>query len=626
MRFGLAIASLILSGLLLLLGIGQRTVFAAPDQITVPLEFTSESGYAVISAAEIGRVPGQSNLVLEGADGFVAIGSTIDVEAWVAPHDHSALAIDEDAQLLADPVAGSTTDLTPEQVAELSPSGSDLWLEEHTSPGRVPIALTEAQSVLVDLGETGSIALVYEQDDRTPWAGPLLAAGGLFALIGIVLYLLAVDHDRRGLGPRRGRSGPLVGIRNSLAGRRNAPEPSSSTDASRSGAGSGGRAGEARGGAAERTALRSRRRSRFVAAPALGVSAMLLLSGCSAGYWPDFSAGADGGGTTVATPAPGNIAPVPLTSSQLDRIVADIAAVADQADAELDATLLKPRFTADALEARAANYKIRKKVPKYEVVLPSITATTLDYELVQSTETWPRVAFVTVASEAPIDPKAAKKSAAESQSAEPEASPSLALLLVQESPFVNFHVSRLVALRGGISMPSAAPAEEGTALLADDMQGLALEPGQVGPHYAQVLAGGPKAAQAEFFDLTDDTIIEKSGAAWVAAARKAAKKDKVNVKYSVTASQTSTPITSLSTGVGGALVATTVLESRIERQSGTYQPKAVGAVTALSKLTGAQKRIVSKVAHELLFFVPSKQSGGKIQLLGYTTELVGASK
>ncbi|MGD9606465.1 MAG: glycosyltransferase, partial [Leucobacter sp.] len=98
-----------------------------------------------------------------------------------------------------------------------------------------------------------------------------------------------------------------------------------------------------------------------------------------------------------------------------------------------------------------------------------------------------------------------------------------------------------------------------------------------------------------------------------------------DVEYTVSAAQSDSPIVSLSTGVGGALVTTTVLETRVEKQTGTYQPKAVGAFAALSGLSGRQSSMVSTVAHQLLFFVPSGKSGEEIQLLGYTTELVEAT-
>ena len=42
-------------------------------------------------------------------------------------------------------------------------------------------------------------------------------------------------------------------------------------------------------------------------------------------------------------------------------------------------------------------------------------------------------------------------------------------------------------------------------------------------------------------------------------------------------------------------------------------------------LEGQQEKLVSVVAHQLLFFVPGKDSGEKMQLLGYTSDLVSAS-
>jgi hypothetical protein len=97
------------------------------------------------------------------------------------------------------------------------------------------------------------------------------------------------------------------------------------------------------------------------------------------------------------------------------------------------------------------------------------------------------------------------------------------------------------------------------------------------------------------------------------------------VAYSVAASVGEQPITALSTGVGGGLVAVTVVEERVSDTAGsTTRVRAEGAVSAVSGLTGQQERIVSVVAHQLLFFVPSKVSGEQIQLLGATSELVGA--
>src|SRR5690606_541151 len=40
-------------------------------------------------------------------------------------------------------------------------------------------------------------------DNRTPWAGPLIAVGAVFLLLGLGLYLWALSHYRKTRGPRR---------------------------------------------------------------------------------------------------------------------------------------------------------------------------------------------------------------------------------------------------------------------------------------------------------------------------------------------------------------------------------------------------------------------------------------
>src|SRR5690606_38986493 len=149
--------------------------------------------------------------------------------------------------------------------------------------------------------------------------------------------------------------------------------------------------------------------------------------------------------------------------------------------------------------------------------------------------------------------------------------------------------------RGGIEMPQAAPAEEGTAWLANDLERLVLQPGKVGESYAAILQGGIEAAEAAPFELTADPLIENDGQAWVANAKAKSESEDKTQQYSVTVEQGPEQIVSLSTGVGGALVATTVIESQVvDSAGGRYKPQAEGAVSALSGLTGQQDRIVRR--------------------------------
>ena len=631
MRYVLAIAALVLSAVFFVLGIGQRTFLAGPSEITYPVDMVDDSPYAVIPGEVFTSVPGQPNVVVSGTSAFAAVGSATDVEAWLRPFDHLTIDANPTTKtLISIPIAGTPDEQeTAEGTADtdenaeaadamqpLDPRGSDLWLEErNTNPAgddeeaeaptgeqtlRMPVTANGGSTVLIATDGTepvpDAISISWVQDRDTPLAGPFLAAGALLALIGGILYLLAVDHDRRGLGPRRGRKGPLQGIRNMFTGRR-------------------GRADQT--GSGPGTAPRIARRA---AMPALGVALVLGLSACSPSYWPDFSEQ-----TVEEEPEEEEVqrAPVPVTEGQLDNILDRVAEVAAEADEALDAELLEDRFTGAALEQRSANYTIRNEVADYDVTPPRITGDSLDYQLVQSTEGWPRTIFATVASEADTPDDAGEEG--EEIVEEEQTAPSLALVMRQETPHENYIVSNVITLRGGISMPTAAPAEEGTAVLADDLQSLVLEPQQVGDAYAQMLAEGTDTEQADLFNIEGDSLIERSGLQWVVDAQETADAEDQTVEYSVSASQSDLPIVSLSTGVGGGLVTTTVIEERTESAGdGNWKPTAVGSVTALSGLEGRQEQLVREVAHQILFYVPGTGSDEQIQILGVTSELVGA--
>lgn len=175
-------------------------------------------------------------------------------------------------------------------------------------------------------------------------------------------------------------------------------------------------------------------------------------------------------------------------------------------------------------------------------------------------------------------------------------------------------------------MPQAAPAEDGTALLSNDIETLMLPPGEVGAAYASLLENGTEAPEAELFDLESDTLLENYGKARAAAAQQQSDEKGQTMKYSATARQGDAPVVALSTGAGGALVATTVIDEQIvDAAGGRFKPQAQGAITALSGLEGEQERLVQQVAHQMLFFVPSKSEDAKIELLGVTSELVGVT-
>lgn len=687
MRFVLAISSLVLAGVLLVLGIGQATFLAGPKQTVYAAEFDGGQTALMLQTSEVALLDGQATLVVEGSDAFIATGHVRDVSAWLAPFAHQQLAVDaaaESLQLTAVPqdeeaakaylaldgavvneeaAQESATEegADPEQerlraIVPPAPYHSDLWIErqggaadnaeEETaseSPAdaesgtgdetqdaqgeavaasqvvRLPLTADLSRAALITAGEgTAKVSIEWVHEQNMPWAGPLLTAGGFFALLGAVFYLLAVDNDRRGLGPQRGRRGPLLGIRNLIPSQR-----SKSAGAK---------------GDAVRSELQANRRAkrglRGASVSGAMLAVMLTVTACAPNYWPQFSQQPATQEEVMVSENQSGIAPVPVTQSQIDHIVSDIVAVAGAADAALDGTELDTRFTGDALAQRLANYKIRASVADYEIVVPRITDRALGYQLVRSTEQWPRTIFVVVesengnAAEAEAEAEAAEPAEAaegDAETAQESASPSLALIMTQSNPYENYLVSRVIALRGGITMPEAAPAAEGTALLADDLASLVVTPAEVGDLYAAVLAGGAEVEAAQAFDLSGDSLIERSGAAWVAQSTAAAASAGQGIVYSVTAAESDAGIVSLSTGIGGALVATTVRETRVEEpDGGRWRPTVPDRLAALSGLSGQQEKLVSVVAHQLLFYVPSATDGGAIQMLGFSSDLVEA--
>lgn len=658
LRFAVALTSLVLGGLLMLFAIGQATFLSGPKIISYTVQLENDAKLLVISNEQLDEVPGQANIIASGDNPAIGYGNDSDVEAWVAPFEYAEIATEsaeESFQLRKVPAntaarddylksigANQTDDVEPPSV-----SPSDLWLSqsalsqndtEQTSDGneqdesvrgtaKLPVSLKEGQSAIVSFSSSEAepeLQVQWVQDRNLPLVGPFLLAGGILVLFGGLMYLIAVDHDRRGLGPRRGRKGVLLGIRHEFAKKKqqtrekksetlsehSTSQPDDAPDES---------APDASTQNAQRREFRARRSS--ITLMVFGIVAALGVSGCSAKYWPQTTEQSVVESEAEQENQPQNLAPVPVTEGQIQQIITDIAELTATADQNLDASALTQRFTGDALKERETNYTIRRSVSDYNVIVPGISDTLLGYQLVQSTETWPRTMLVIVDSITAADTQEPVEGEEKTES------PSLALILTQQTPHDNFLVSRSIVLRGNTEMPDAAPAEVGTALLADDLNTLKLAPIEVGAAYAAVLAGGTGVPEAANFLLEGDSLISRSGASWVSQAAAAASSAGQNISYSVSAVQSDAKITSLSTGVGGALVATTVLETRVEEAAAgsNWRPTISSSAAALSGLSGRQNKIVTVVAHQLLFYVPSSDSTEQIELLGFSSDLISAS-
>lgn len=624
MRYFFAILSLVIAAVLLVLGIGQRTFLAPPTSVKHEISVTEGAEYVVIPADVIALEEGNPSIVASGEDVFLALAEQRDIDGWLSPNNYDTVKVEQDAKALtavntkpeetgseADEDADAPAEEAESEIlASPNPRGSDLWLNEYESETSLKVAVSpeKTQSLLVTVGKTPTapeeLYVIWAQERGTPLAGPLLVTGGLFAALGVILYLFAVDHDRRGLGPRRGRRGPFLGLRNRRVKRVKSSTPGSSSQ--------------------------SRRGSRLGYTVAGMLAIGVAVTGCSPSYWPQPAAPAPVESEPVTDE---NLAVVPVTDQQIDRILDRVVSVANEGDSALDAGVLESRFAGAALAERAANYKVRS-ANESTTALPYLTRERLRYDLIQSTEKWPRTLFLTVESSdtivEPVDEKAVDEeeaAAAEPEATEPEApeesldqSPTVVLLLRQETPHDNYKVLNTISLRGGIEMPAAAPLDEGTAVLANDLKTLKLTPQGTADTFASILQQGAGAVEtSELFELEGEALLEKFGANWPANNCI----EKLKCSQTVVASEE--PVTTLSTGQGGVLVLATLREDHVMQIESERDQVKLSDIERALGLDGSYEKVTRQWQHSVLFYVPSADSENSIQILGSSTQVIGAT-
>lgn len=643
MRYVFAITALALAAVFAVMGIGQITFLSGPASVSATIVPDKKLHYSVIPGDVLIAEDGQASLELHGKPvAFAGYGSTADVEAWVAPFDHEVFSYDSaTGELTGRTVSGVLPASTAQKSVESpqsstdfrNPAGSDLWLGEVSGKGDLTLYTDATAEMSMIFASDGSnpqptnVQLVWLQNQNAPWFGPLMLLAAIFAALGLVLYLLAVDHNRRAVGPRRGKTGPFQGLRDIASegygkAKRKVTKAAGSSDAESSSADE--KDAEPRSEGEQGTQSKAHKRV------AIGFASIALITavattGCSARYWPQApetdaqatsSATAGAAGESEATALP----PIPVSEPQLHSIVSRISTLADEADKALSADQIKTRFLGAALSQREANYKIRAAVNTTPAPL-ELTANLLGYNLIQSTEGWPRTILATTKSAWPAGQEVAKDAAGD-----PIESPALALLLRQESPYSNYMVHSVIEVRGGIVFPEAAAADEGVAVLPTDTNTLLLPPIQVGTAFGEILTQGDKAPSYKLFDVKDDPLLTQMGAAWVAKAQAEAASKGESVEYTIETSQAD-DVVALSTGATGALVSVTVNEKHIAKTTQARgSVKLTPSVKALSGLEGSKKSIYQLWQHQMLFFVPTQGVDEKIRVLGSTTAMTGAGE
>lgn len=592
MRFVFAIIATVIAAALIVLGIGQRTVWAPPETLTAETTLDSAAPYAVIDGSTLDANEGRQTITVEGeGDLVLAYARTTEVLGWVGGSQYDAIGYEAETETLtAETETGTPVELASDVATAdatiVDPRGSELWLEQLEGSGSVTVALDVPEDVSLLIATDGvapaasDVRVSWPVDTSTPLAGPLLAGGALFLLLGIVLYIWAFLHLRRQHGPRRkGPQGKVPrGVRR--------PRPRAGIQASIA------------------VAAPRRRRGLLVLPLALGTT--VLLTGCSSDYWPDLAAGASATPTASATSTAGAepVAEQPtpvVTTAQAEAIVASVAEVAATADAARDATVLAQRFQGEALTERTTNYDVLAKGGTIDPP-QAIPASPVSLVLPQDTDSWPRLVTAVVQNEA------------DSTQAP------IALMMSQASPRVDYKVDYAISLEANARIPDVAPVTVGTSIVAPDSKLMTLAPETVGAAYADILANGDASQYAGAFSSDGDTLRGQVGIDKKNADR-AALPGTASIEFSNKPG--GSPTIALATNDSGALVAASIAEVSTVRP--TAEGSTVSTSGASQTLLGTDKSttgIETTYGYQLLFYVPPVGSEEKIVMLGWSQGLV----
>ena len=585
MRFLIAAVLFIGSMVSLVLGIGDRTVWAPPADHHVSISLSTKAPFVVVPAKVLSEFSGSpiitAKSLLSTAPVFVSYGREADIRAWIANGHYLELEPAKDSA--GEPSVKQGQDRIG--IAGVSPEGSDLWIDSDSGAGVVTLQADNRSTTAALIAADGTLPAPTELNFVWPivhdlsYSNNMIYVGlGLLAA-AIVMFVLALRHARIKRGPRRRTPKPPRAKRIRVKANKELTS--------------------ARGRRSARRNPLGKRATRLAAVPlALGVS--IALSGCSIAV-PGLGGNAAPSATPSVASTASNPSPAVVTQKQLERILKDVSQVAALGDKSNNRSLISSRFAGPAMQVRAVNYALRKKSSAVDALQP-IAARPITFSLPAATDVWPRTIMAVTD--------------------EPgQAVPPQLLVLQQATARDNYKVWYVSRLLPGIKIPATPTSDVGAIPVDAKSVFLKVAPNQVAAAFGDVINRGKSSLSAGLFDLTNPFYIQvandqKSQASALQDAR-------ITFKHTLAEPN----VLSLATADAGALVATYMNDTYVIKPNKAGAAVSVdGQEKILLGQGGSTTGVQSVYGDMLLFYVPPVTAKKDIQLLGVTQGLISIKK
>jgi hypothetical protein len=570
MRFLTAAILFIMSMLLILVGIAERTIWLPPAAYVESVHIGAKTPLNVISHAALTQYPGNPVLTVYGdRQIFVAVGRNTDVNAWVGSTSHTEISLDSKNAS----GHGLKAKVSDGSGLRTNPVGSDLWRSELTGSMSVrsSINVNDGASVLI---ASDGLSLAPQDVtlnwpivfDSTP-SGILIIVGAIFLLAAIVMNFWAWYNLRRDRGPRRRTP--------------KAPQ--------------GPRSRRRRGTVA--TPKRGRRSARNFTAVVAGGLVLASLSGC-ASVFPTAPSSASNSASASPKQDLTKTAPPVVTEDQLRTIISKIADTVGKADASKSVQVLQTRMAGPALNSRAAYYKLQAAT-KFAGPLTPIGTKHITFALPAAENTWPRVVMA-------VTSNGTKNELPQM------------LVLEQAGPREQYQVWYDINMLPGVKTPMVASAKVGAIPVNADSLFLKIAPKALPTAFGNLIDLGQASLSAPVFNISNDEFYKQ-----VAASLAQQKASLTKATLTVTHSLGNDNVLSLATVGSGAMVAVYLNDTYVIKPKDRTQAVAVtGMEKKLLGASGSITGIKSVYGTMLLFYVPAVTSTDKIITLGATQFLI----